>query len=501
MDEPFFLAVARQILRDPAHPLSFAFNWYGWAQPMAEINNTPPVLPYLLAGALKISGGGEFWTRACFFPLDLAAAWSLLALASRFLKKPLWPVLIVLAGPAWALNLHHAMAERVMAGFAFPALWLAVVAADEADARAFLVSAVLAALALLSKYNALFVIAPALVYGRSRGTSWMRLAVWCAVASTGIVLAQAWNLSAGASGVGAAWGASSQAAAMAWSAPSHRLRALLAFSGGLALPWIYLSVRLEPSRRGLFASAFLCAVLFGPWLDLAAVRPIDRLAGFLFAWGACVSAWTLSRGTRGRGFPLWASWAASVAVLQLLYWAVMARFVAFLLPPLAFGLWERLEDESPKRLDAAGRACFAAAAAFCAALALVDRAYADAQRSAAAVAAARVRPGAAIWFSGHWGLQEYLLAAGARQLDARTGGWDSVRAGDLVVVAERNTNRLDPARPRLSNASVVDVQSAIPLRLLGDGKDEAGFYSSGMGFLPWALSTAPVETFTFVSPL
>ncbi|MFI5350201.1 MAG: hypothetical protein ACHQ2Z_11700, partial [Elusimicrobiota bacterium] len=86
VDEPFFLAIARQVLRDPLHPLSFAFNWYGYSATMASINNNPPVLAYLLAGALKLSGGGEFWTRACFLPFDLAAAWSLLALAARFLK-------------------------------------------------------------------------------------------------------------------------------------------------------------------------------------------------------------------------------------------------------------------------------------------------------------------------------------------------------------------------------------------------------------------------------
>ena len=503
VDEPFFLAIARQILRDPLHPLSFSFNWYGWSEPMSAINNTPPLLAYLLAAALRFSGGGEFWTRALFFPFDLASAWGLLALASRFLKKPLWPTVIVLAGPAWALNLHHVMAERVMAGFALPALWLAVVAADEDDARAFWGSAALAALALLSKYNALFVLPPAVIYARSRGASWRRLALWSAAALSGFVLAQAWSWAAGGAAFSAAWGATSASARMPWAAPTHRLRALLAFTGGLGLPCALWGGALRPSRRAALASAAACAALFGPWFDLAAaVRPVDRLMGFLFAFAACAGLWALARAPRGRGWTLWASWAAAVAVLQLAYWAVVARFVVFLLPALTFGLWERLEAEAPERLERLGRAGFAAALALAAALGAADWAYAAAQRDIAVRAAESARArGGRLWFYGHWGLQEYLLAAGGRQLDMDRGGWDEARSGDTVLVSAVNTNRIPAGRPRLANTVTLSAGSLSPVRLLGDRKDEAGFYSSGMGFLPWSFSTAPVDTFTIVELL
>lgn len=498
MDEPFFLAIARQALRDPLHPLSFAFNWYGWSQLMAAINNTPPVLGWLMAGALRLTGGGEFWTRALFLPFDLASALALLALAARFLKKPLWPVLIILAGPAWALNLNHLMAERVMAAFALPSLWLAVAAADDGDARAFWASAVLAALALLTKYNALFVLPPALYYAYSKGASPRRLAAWAVVGLSGVALSHAWSRAAGADAVAAAWGAVAGSARMSWSAPAQRLRALLAFTGGLALPWIYFS---RPSRRAALAAAAACAALYAPWLDAGpSVRPVDRLAGFVFAWGACAAAWSLARGARGPGRTLWAPWAASVAALQLVYWAVMARFVVFLLPPLLFAAWERLEAD-PVAARRLGRAGFSGALFLGAAAAFVDRSYASAQRLAVKEAFARVRPGGTVWFGGHWGLQEYMLAAGARQLDAERGGWDAVKPGDLVVDTWVNTNRLKPARPRLANAVRLEVPCAVPLRLLGDGSDEAGFYSSGMGFLPWSFSTAPVDVVTFVEPL
>jgi hypothetical protein len=478
--------------------LSFQFNWYGYVEPMASINNTPPLLGYLLAGALKLSGGGEFWTRACFLPFDLAAAWGLLALAARFLKRPLWPTLAVMAGPGWALNLPHVMAERVMAAFAFPALWLAVAACDEDDSRAFWGSAALAALAILSKYNALFIIPPVVAYGRARGLTWKRLALWTAAASCGLVVSLIWSAAVGGSSFHAAWNAVSASSAMASSSPSQRLRALLAFTGGLGLSAAVWMGGLRLERRTLLAGAAACAVLFAPWFDLGAVRPLDRGFGFLLAWGAVVGAWSVMKGPRGRGGALWAPWILSVAALQLAYWAVVARFVVFLLPPLFYGLWERLESARPDELDRLGRTAFGAALVLTLALGVVDWTYASGQKAAAAAAVARERPrGGTVWYSGHWGLQEYLSAAGARQLDMDRGGWDEARSGDLVVESRFNTNRIRPTRPRLADVAEFAVLSPIPLRLLG-WRGGAAFYTSGMGFLPWTFSRAPVDEFSLV---
>lgn len=500
VDEPFFLALARQIARDPLHPLSFPFNWYGWSQPMAAINNTPPVLPYLLAGALRLTGGGEFWTRALFFPFDLAAAWSLLALAARFLKKPLWPTLAVLAGPAWILSMTTVMAERVMAGFALSSLWLAVAAADEGGVGAWAVSAVLAALALASKYNALFVLPPALWYGRTRGVPPRRLAAWLLIALSGLAFSAAWSRAAGASSAAAAWRTTLVSSLMAWGAPSHRLRSLLAFAGGLGLPAALGAARLKtPSRTVLLAAVAALVALYSPAFDLAPVRALDRLLGVAFAFVALLAAHAAARAPRTRGAALWLSWLGAVAGLQLVYWSVVARFVVFLLPPLIFGVWERLENEAPASAERLGRAAFGAALALGLGLGAVERTYDAAQKAAAERALALAREsGGTLWYWEHWGLQEYLSAGGARQLDQDRGGWEQARPGDWVLDCDGNSNRLRPGRPRLADATRVTVSSPVPLRHVGGWRAETGFYSSGMGFLPWTLSTEPLETFTFV---
>lgn len=498
VDEPFFLAIARQILRDPNRPLDFFFNWYGRSVPMSQLNNTPPLLPYALAAALKLTGGSEFWTRAFFFPLDVAAAWGLLALAGRFLRRPIWPTLLVLAGPGWALTTPHVMAERLMLAFAMPSLYWGVRWAQEGDEFAMFLSAALAALALLTKYNALFLLMPVLVYARAQRVPWKRLTTWTGLALSGLVVYQAfaWRQSFAAAATVAA------ASNGVWASPAHKARSLLAFVGGLGLFVPAAAFLLRPRRTATVIAALLCAALFGPWFDLAPlVEPVDRFLGFLFAFGLSVAVSSLIAGRRTRGAIFWSSWAASAALLQTAYWSVLARFAVLVAAPLTFWMWERLEEDARAPVNVAAAASFAFVAALSLALGFVDRSYAEAQKSAARESARGLAPGAKLWCAGHWGLQEYMTAEGARQLDADRGGWDAVRPGDRVVVSRVNTNVLLPRRPLKASTTTFRVESSVPLRLISGWKGEGGFYSNVGGFLPWSVSTEPVDEITFVDAL
>ena len=499
-DEPFFLAIAGRILEAPGDPLGFSFNWYGRSQPMAEINNTPPLFLYLLAGVLKLTGGGEWATRALFFPFDAAAAWGILGVASYYLKRPLWPTLAVVLGPAWMINLNHAMPERVMAGLAFCSLYALVVGVEERDGRAYWGAAALAALAILSKINAVFLLGPGLAWAYSRGVPARRVAWWGAAALSGLAAGSAWSAWAGGGAGGAVVSATQDAARLLSFASSHRARAMMAFVGGLS-PWMAAAAwALRPDRRGAWVAGALSAALFAPGFDLVAgVSAADRLAGAVMAAGAVIVVLSLLRGGRTGGRPLWLAWIGAVVVLQWLYWSVLARFILFLLPPLAFWAAERLEaDRRGGRLWIAATACGVLLSAACA---RVDWLHAESSRSVVEnVVVPAAVSGRRVWCAGHWGLQEYMSRAGARMLDADRGGWDEVSSGDLVVVPGANSNVLRPSRPRRADTRSFAVSSSIPVRLVSGWTGEGGFYSSAMGFLPWSLSTEPVEVMTVVSP-
>ena len=503
VDEPFFLAIARQILRDPLHPFSFSYNWYGDAVPMAGINNTPPLLAYLLAAALRLTGGGEAAMRLAFLPFDLASSLALYLLAARYLRRPLLPVIIVVASPAYMIDMNHLMAEKVMAGLAFPCLYALARGAEEDRPRWLWASSALFAAALFAKYNAVFLAAPALalLWGRVPAR---RIAGYFAAAGAPLACYLLGGALLGAGAWDPAASVTADASRMYWSAWSHKLRAFLSFTGGCGVVVAFWPLLARPSKAAVAACAAAAAVLFLPAFDLAPlVRPVDRVTGVLFSFGALLALTGLFR-AKGAGARLWAAWAASVSALLLFaYWAILARLVLFLIPPLVFSLAEELESRWPEeKLRLAQGASLAGVAALSVLLSIVDFRYAGAQRTMAREAAAeRAAKGGRLWCAGHWGLQHYVEEAGGSALDGSAGGWSRVRPGDAVIVPRVNSNILKPSGSLKAVVREARVGSAIPLRLISGWTGEAGFYSSGFGFLPYSLSAEPVEEFTVVEPL
>lgn len=504
MDEPFFLAIARQILRDPWHPFAFDYNWYGKAVPMSSINNTPPLLGYLLAGAYRLTGGGEAAMRLAFLPFDLAASLGLYLLAARFLKSPLLPTLIVIASPAYMINMNHLMAEKVMAGFAFPSLYALVRGTDEDRPGWIWASAALFAAALLAKYNAIFIALPAFFY-LWRRVPLGRLAGYFAAAGLPLLCYLLANELSKGGALGSAFSVTSDSSKMFWSAWSHKLRSFLAFTGGCGVVTVFWPALLaRPPRALWWTCAAAAAVLFLPWFDLAPiVRPIDRWTGVLFSLGTMIAMVSLYRGS-GPGSRLWRPWVASVSVLLLFfYWSILARLVLFLIPPLVFSLAEALEARWPaSRLRRLQAASLAGVAALSFALSYVDFQYASAQKTIARrVAADYAGKGRRLWCAAHWGLQHYMEEAGGVELDWSKGGWDLVKPGDVVVVTKVNSNILKPKRGFRANVHETRLGCAVPLRLISGWSGEAGFYSNVSGFLPYSLSAEPLEEFRVVEPL
>ncbi len=504
MDEPFFLAIARQILRDPWHPFAFDYNWYGKAVPMASINNTPPLLGYLLAAAYRLTGGGEAAMRLSFLPFDLMASLALYLLAARFLQSPLLPVLIVIASPAYMINMNHLMAEKVMAGLAFPSLYALVRGVDENRPAWLWGSAALFAAALLAKYNAIFIALPAFFY-LGRRVSLSRLAGYFAVAGLPLLCYLLGNTLFEGGALASALRVTSDSSHMPWSAWSHTLRSFLAFTGGCGVVTVLWTVLLpRPPKAVLWMCAAIVAVLFLPWFDLAPiVRPIDRWTGALLSFGTLLALLSLCR-AGGAGARLWGPWVVSVSMLVLfVYWSVLARLILFLIPPLVFSLAEALEARwSASRLWRLQAASLAVVAALSFALSSVDFQYAGAQKTMARRAATEyAAKGRRLWCAAHWGLQHYVEEAGGAELDWSKGGWDLVKPGDVVIIPRVNSNILKPKRGLMANVQETRLGCPIPLRLISGWSGEAGFYSNTFGFLPYSLSAEPLEEFRFVEAL
>jgi len=504
MDEPLFLAPALHILKDPFHPLAFSFNWYGQTVPMSRLNNTPPLFLYMLALAVKCTGGGPFLMRLFFLPLDFLAAGSLFLLAGRFLKKPLLPVLLALASPGYFVGLNLLYPDKAAAAFGFFGLYAWVRGTDEKSPAWKSLAAGALALALLSKYLAVVFFVPAAAYALWSREPVKKIAL-LAAAFIPVGLYLVLNLLHGGGAFSSAWRTTAQSlSAASW---ARRSRAALSGVGGCcaaAALWPFFAGK--PRWKTLAAAAAAAAFLFLPFWDAAGPAPrlLDRGTGVAMAFAAIVGlAALLAAEDKSAGRALWVSWAGAVFLMEaFVYWSVMARVTALLVPPLIFAWAGMLEKRlGQKALSVLYGLSLAATLALSLGLAWVDSCYADAQRQAARVAASLPDKGGRLWTASHWGLQYYVEQEGGKELDALRGGWDQTRPGDAVVWSAVNSNQLLPDRRFLIDAKQIDWKNPLPLRLMSARQGQAGFYSSVYGFLPYALSRAPLDEFFFAKIL
>jgi hypothetical protein len=101
-----------------------------------------------------------------------------------------------------------------------------------------------------------------------------------------------------------------------------------------------------------------------------------------------------------------------------------------------------------------------------------------------------VRSGRHVWFSGHWGFQWYAERAGARPI-SRTGPFPE--PGDLVVSNATDlctSVRLIPRRTLLRSLVVGGPGGRVM-----SSADQAGFFSSGTGYLPWSWGSGDINRF------
>ena len=127
----------------------------------------------------------------------------------------------------------------------------------------------------------------------------------------------------------------------------------------------------------------------------------------------------------------------------------------------------------------------------------VDFAYASSQKKFAEWVKTRyLDAGEKVWFTGHWGFQYYMEKAGAVEEN-----WppQEMKTGDIFAVPAINTNLILPSylTTKFKEVHEITIQNPFPFRLMGssDIPNGAGFYSSVFGFLPYALSSGPLDKF------
>ena len=114
----------------------------------------------------------------------------------------------------------------------------------------------------------------------------------------------------------------------------------------------------------------------------------------------------------------------------------------------------------------------------------------------AATAIARAYGGAAkpLWFQGHWGFQYYMEKNGGSAYDRKNS---SIRPGEVMVVAENNTNAFPEI---LEQGDPLQIMRFTPARFLTtmNYSAGAGYHSSGFGPLPFLVDKELDERYHIV---
>lgn len=146
-DSPFYIAVARQILKDPLRPFSFQINcsdknYFGW-----NVANNPPLISYFLAGIIKVFGEREKVFHLMFFAFTLLSIAGIYVLAKMLNTDPFFTALLLIASPAFFINATDVMLDVPLLAFSLWGIYFVV--------KERFVGWVLLGLALLIKFTAM----------------------------------------------------------------------------------------------------------------------------------------------------------------------------------------------------------------------------------------------------------------------------------------------------------------------------------------------------------
>jgi hypothetical protein len=499
IDDVTFLLQAKHVLDDPLHPTAFQMVFHGVPTRLSHDMVTGPVMAYLLVPALLL-GGAEWAAHAIQVTLLVMAAMATASLALRLsldrAQATLASILVV-TSPAVLGMAATAMPDVPAMAFAVAGMERLVAWRQNGRAVSALASALLLALAILSRPHVLLVAACAglwLVAQQPwRGEPWRRVAALTAQSLIPVALAVALTAAAVYVTRDPASGNTTASATLG----RVQLRNVTFNLASFALQWTV---------------AFPLVIA---WLLLRGRRFLGRLrTGIAFNLGL-VLAWSggiLGRDEWWRWLPVTLLIGVSTAVLtdiigdacerrdttQLVlgFWLLIAVPAATYvqLPPkllvpsapamaLIIARQYRLVDGGRPQLRYLG--AVAALSLILGTLVITaDTALAQIGREGGRVVAELVRNGRRVWMDGAWGFQWYAMAAGARPM-AEVPPFP--QPGDVAVAGPgaRLLRQGYPDKRLLFREVFADPGG----RVHGDG---AGFFTNWAGPWPWVWGRGEV---------
>jgi hypothetical protein len=501
IDDTAHLEIAQWIAEHPLRPMSGYVHWESQDEPRPiHKTNQPHLYFYAMAGWGSLFGWSERSIHLLLSVFSLVAIVAMYGLATGVTARAPAPLLItsfLALSPAFVVGQNTMVDVPVLAAW-LVFYWALLTDAVVSDRRRFLVAALACAAALLIKYTSLLLLPILVVHilARRRRDLWYLAALpvvvlvgwslfnWLDYGGIHVLERETTSRSAEDFGSrGLVWllclGAIAPFAAYFYVHASSRLprawdlvvRALVL---GMLVALVALMIAFwsgATSEDGAFRFLRSAFVLNGAaFLALALAAPLLRSRRSLSLVDGTLVYWVLS------GMAFIVTVAPFIAV----------RHVLLIVPPLLL-----LAQRWQVRLRAAWAVgAVAATIGLTSLIAASDWWYADVYRDQAREIRAALPRDPTVWFTGHWGWQWYAKQNGMRQANAV--GEEQPAVGDHVVTP-RNVSPTSAG----SGALILERCTPVPRTsfLHSFAVREAGFYSSDLETLPWALSREPIEEF------
>ncbi len=529
IDDVYFLEIAENILKHPTDPFHGAVTLvdYDFAifQRSAKAPNTfdtmshPPLVSYVLAGIMRLTGSAqERPLHLTFVLFTLLCSISMYFLAARFTSYPFIATILLISSPLFLVNSTNLMTDIPMLAFGFSALVCFILGMDQSRIATLFLSGILTAFAILTRYVAIGLIPLYLCYTLLHRKDITKLFwVLCPVLLIfGLWTFENWMHHGGIHLIASGRHYSRFYGDLSFNFDVFLQKMISNLSGtGGTFFFILMFLLIRASNKG--RSIFLYVGAFALMVILLVNRPfyleiLNEYSNYqlalllLFATTGLfliVAAFENGKTFQAESHVLpaadrlflkvWLAGAITTSILLLPFGT--GRYMLPALPPLVFLLASRVRFTSTEvRFNKiVGNIMIILTFLLSILLAIADYEHAISYKKFAKDLKARFS-GNTIWFVGEWSFRYYMNQEGYRYLLSTN---NSPQAGDLIVKA--STAGFHDFFPSLSRRSsivkTVSVSSSLPVRLM-NSQSRAGFYSHGFGFLPFAFSGLPIETFS-----
>jgi len=163
IDDTMVLHETKVILENPLDPFHGNIDWFGYVDSLWEVTTNPPFLSYYLAPFAALSDYSEVVLHAAMIPFLLMLAWSMVWLTQRFARAGYWPLLFVMTSCAVIVS-GDVMRDVPAAGLGTMGATLYILGTDRNKRGYLFLGALLAGLAVLTKYSSIIFLPVMLLY-------------------------------------------------------------------------------------------------------------------------------------------------------------------------------------------------------------------------------------------------------------------------------------------------------------------------------------------------